>query len=67
MDDALESTRKEGVEDEEGDTDPAENENEGTVEIRRVGIRVPDVGEVSENPENEFDEADEDGSLGLRR
>ena len=67
VDDALEATREESVEDEEGDTDPTENKNERTVEVRRVGIRVPDVGEVSQNPENEFDEADEDRSLGLRR
>ena len=65
-DDALEPAREEGVEEAEGDADPAEDDDEGAVHVRGVGVRVPDVGEVGEYPEDELDEADKDGALGLR-
>ena len=67
LDNCPESSRKESVKDEEHDSDPSENNNECTIEIRSVRIRIPEVGKVSQNPEEQFDNTDEDGSLGLSR
>ncbi len=65
LDNCPESSWEECVKDKEQDSDPPKNNNECTVKIRRVRIRIPEVGKVSQNPKEEFDEADEDGSLGL--
>ena len=65
-DDAFEPPGEERVEEAECDSDPAEDDDEGAVEVRGVRVRVPDVGEVGEYPEDELDKADEDSALGLR-
>ena len=65
MDNWSEPPGEEGVEEEECDSDPAQDKDEGAIQVRGVALRVADVGKVGKNPEHQFHKADDHSPLGL--